>query len=69
MFIMDTSKKWLAYEQLYAYYSLRKHAVDEKHLVSGSLGIYPVQPFIQRNAVYTHHIQVYVLEDGCAVKG
>jgi hypothetical protein len=57
------------YEQLYAYCSLRKQAVDEKHLVSKPLGIHPLHPFIQINSVYTHHTQVYVLEDGCVVKG
>lgn len=61
---MDTT-----YEQLYAYCSLKKHAVDEKRLVSKPLDIHPLHPFIQINSVYTHHTQVYVLEYGCAIKG
>jgi len=60
---MDTT-----YEQLYAYCSLKKHAVDEKRLVWKPLDIHPIHPFIQRNSVYTHHTWVYVLEDGCAIK-
>jgi len=61
---MDTT-----YEQVYVYCSLKKHAVDEKRLVSKPMAFHPLHPFIQRNSVSTHHTRVYVLEDGCAITG
>ena len=64
IFLMDTT-----YEQVYVYCSLKKHAVDEKRLVSKPMAFHPLHPFIQRNSVSTHHTRVYVLEDGCAITG
>lgn len=57
------------YEQLYAYCSLRKHAIDEKRLVSKPQVFIHFIRSSKEIQCTLHHTQVYVLEDGCAIKG